>query len=340
MHEGVLLANHASTISKCLKNLPVNVSENDKIKAESLLVEKAQTVRVCDIHAHFEEILGWIDPDGQETKEATDGDSFADNLRQAKDGTWTLKGRLDEESGEILNGLLTSRIKTDSPSGDGSRDDESIGEDGCDKEVDDLDKEIVDTFPEVLCGDRSDCLDPSLDFSQPQIVANEEILQGAGIKQNGTLVAMAAEQPSVRRRIYKRFSSVIGSIEMNCFKAGAAYAMVVTAKAEDLANRTGKAITSAEAPFPINSAVLKGLNGSVFFHPMGKDEVDGTGDRKTSRYREAARDSRQSRPVMHISRMRHSARMVRSAPYRPMGGKRQDRHQQSHLGLFGTSPPA
>ncbi|AZU01792.1 HNH endonuclease signature motif containing protein [Brevibacterium linens] len=263
LREGVLSANQASTISKCLKNLPVNVSEDDKIKAESLLVEKAQTVRVCDIHTLFEEILGWIDPDGQEPKEAADRDSFAVNLRQAKDGTWTLKGRLDEETGGILNGLLTSRIKTDSPSDEEGCDDTAVG--GADR-----DREIVDTFSEVLRGDRSDCLDPSLDFDPPQVGENGEIPQGAGVKQDGTLVAMAAEQPSVRRRIYERFSSVIGSIEMNRIKAGAAYALVVTAKAEDVANQTGKAVTGVEAPFPIDAAVLEGLNGSVFFHLMGE----------------------------------------------------------------------
>lgn len=281
LREGVLSANQASTISKCLKNLPVNVSEDDKIKAESLLVEKAQAVRVCDIHALFEEILGWIDPDGQEPKEAADRDSFAVNLRQAKDGTWTLKGRLDEETGGILNGLLTSRIRTDSQSDEdscanaagidaGNAGRSGLAADNGSESNSDFDQEVVDAYTEVLRGDRADCLDPTLDFTPPQIGANGEIPQGAGVTQDGSLVAMAAEQPSVRRRIYERFSSVIGSIEMNRIKAGAAYALVVTAKAEDLANRTGKAVTGAEAPFPIDSAALEGLNGSVFFHLMGE----------------------------------------------------------------------
>lgn len=281
LREGVLSANQASTISKCLKNLPVNVSEDDKIKAESLLVEKAQAVRVCDIHALFEEILGWIDPDGQEPKEAADRDSFAVNLRQAKDGTWTLKGRLDEETGGILNGLLTSRIRTDSQSDEdscanaagidaGNAGRSGLAADNGSESNSDFDQEVVDAYTEVLRGDRADCLDPTLDFTPPQIGANGEIPPGAGVTQDGSLVAMAAEQPSVRRRIYERFSSVIGSIEMNRIKAGAAYALVVTAKAEDLANRTGKAVTGAEAPFPIDSAALEGLNGSVFFHLMGE----------------------------------------------------------------------
>ena len=281
LREGILSSNQTSTIAKCLNSLPPNVSEDDKIKAESLLVEKAPTVRVCDIHRQFQEILGWIDPDGQEPKEAADRDNFNVNLRQMKDGTWTLKGCLDEETGGILNGLLTSRIKTDSQSDedtcanaagiDSSFADDArpAAESGGESESD-LDQEVVDAYTEVLRGDRSDCLDPSLDFTPPQVGANGEIPQGAGVKQDGTLVAMAAEQPSVRRRIYERFSSVIGSIEMNRIKAGAAYALVITAKAEDLANRTGKAVTGAEAPFPIDSAALEGLNGSLFFHLMSE----------------------------------------------------------------------
>ncbi|WP_231939606.1 HNH endonuclease signature motif containing protein [Brevibacterium siliguriense] len=287
LREGTLSSNQASTISKCLNSLPPNVSEYDKIEAERLLVEKAPTVRVCDIHTLFQEILGWIDPDGQEPKEAADRDDFNVNLRQMKDGTWTLKGCLDEETGGILNGLLTSRIKTDSQSDENScANAAGIGAapaDGVHTEIDarpssgndsdnenEFDQEVVAAYTEVLRGDRSDCLDPSLDFTQPQVGANGEIPQGAGVKQDGTLMAMASEQPSVRRRIYERFSSVIGSIEMNRIKAGAAYALVVTAKAEDLANQTGKAVTGAEAPFPIDSAALEGLNGSLFFHLMSE----------------------------------------------------------------------
>ncbi|WP_209323905.1 HNH endonuclease signature motif containing protein [Brevibacterium renqingii] len=259
LREGALSSNQATTIIKCLKALPPTAAEDDRIEAERLLVEKAPTVRVRDIHVLFDEILGWIDPDGAPPKEAADREDFNVNLRQMKDGTWTFKGRLDEETGGVLNGLLTSRIKTDEKS--------KVSEDGA---AEALDQTVVDAFTEVLRGDRSDCLDPSLDFSLPQAGDDGEIPQGAGVREDGSLVAMAAEQPSVRRRIYERFSSLIGSIEMNRIKAGAAYALVVTAKAEDLVARTGRAATGDEAPFPITTAALDGLNGSVFFHLMSE----------------------------------------------------------------------
>lgn len=302
LRDGILSSNQASTIIKCLKSLSPRISEDDRLKAERLLVEKAPSVRVRDIHALFEEILGWIDPDGQEPKDTIDREDFNVNLRQLKDGTWTLKGRLDAETGGVLNGLLTSRIKTDDKSDidndgqatggdDATSNDDATDTDndgvtetdnsvtetdnggvatGSDADTPDSDQSIVDTFTEVLRGDRSDCRDPSLDFSPPQVSETGEAPKGAGVREDGSLVSMAEQQPSVRRRIYERFSSLIGGIEMNRIKAGAAYALVVTAKAEDLAKQTGKAVTGAEAPFPITSAALEGLNGSVFFHLMGE----------------------------------------------------------------------
>lgn len=296
LREGTLSSNQATTIIRCLKGLPPTATEDEKLDAERLLVEKAPAVRVRDIHALFDQILGWIDPDGKRPKEEADRENFNVNLRQMKDGTWTLKGRLDEETGGVLNGLLTSRIKTDGKSDAGSADAEAGSEAAAGRDVaassdtaaddaaddgqtpdrdetgaaEDSDQAVVDAYSEVLRGDRADCLDPSLDFSQPQVGDNGEIPQGAGVREDGSLVAMAAEQPSVRRRIYERFSSLVGSIEMDRIKAGAAYALVVTAKAEDLAEQTGKATTGAEAPFPITTAALEGLNGSVFFHLMSE----------------------------------------------------------------------
>src|SRR5699024_12419562 len=90
------------------------------------------------------------------------------------------------------------------------------------------DQDVVDAYSEVLRGYRADCLDPSLDFSQPQVGDTGEIPQGAGVREDGSLVAMAAEQPSVRRRIYARFSSIDGSYEEKQNEAGAAKALVDT----------------------------------------------------------------------------------------------------------------
>src|SRR5699024_6478602 len=144
------------------------------------------------------------------------------NLRQMKDGTWALKGRLDEETDGDLNGLLTSRNKTDGKSDAGSAEaaagsdaaagrvasasaDNAVGTaadywTGDDPAADggnaagrvgteaaeEFDQDVVDAYSEVLRGDRADCLDPSLDFSQPQVGDNGEIPQGAGVREDGS----------------------------------------------------------------------------------------------------------------------------------------------------------
>src|SRR5699024_2157771 len=113
-------------------------------------------------------------------------------------------------------------------------------------------------------------LDPSLDFSQPQVGDNGEIPQGAGVREDGSLVAMAAEQPSVRRRIYERFSSLVGSIEMNRIKAGAAYALVVTAKADAFAEQTGQAASGDAPRCTVTTSALDVLNGVLYFLLMSE----------------------------------------------------------------------
>lgn len=261
LRNGTLSANQANTIVRCLNKIPSCVGEEEVLKAEEILVDKAPAVRVRDIYELFKEILGWIDPDGAQPEESVDREDCNVNLRQMSDGTWVLKGRLDAESGGILNGLLTSRIKTEEEKADRAAKTGSCA---------DADQVVVDAFSEVLRGDRSDCVDPSLDLTASLDTQSGEVPAGVGVREDGAMVPMADKQPSVRRRIYERFSSLIGSIEMNRIKAGAAYALVVTAKAEDIANRTGRAATGTEAPFPIRSAALEGLNGSVFFHLMGE----------------------------------------------------------------------
>src|SRR5699024_6995237 len=69
-----------------------------------------------------------------------------------------------------------------------------------------------------------------------------------------------------------------------------------------------------------------------------EDEDDGPGDRTSTGDREAAGDSGQPGPRLHLPRMRHTSRMVRGAPHRPLGRRRQNRRQQPHVGLLCTPP--
>lgn len=296
LQNGYLSSTQASAIIGCLKDLPSRVGQDERREAEQILVEKAPTVRVKDIQALFNEILAWLDPDGELPDEAPDRDEFSVSLRQRKDGSWTLKGVLDAVTGGIMSGHLTSRIKADDREDDDREDDDREVDDkdaandvvdgsGADVAVDGDqagDEEVVEVFSEVLRGDRWDAVDPALNFSPdheidaalggPQderTVDDGDVDRGCGVREDGSIVAMAGRQPSVKTKIYERFATMIGRIEMNRVMAGSPFALVVTAKAEDLAKRSGRAVTDAEAPFPMETAAKEGLNGSVFFHLMG-----------------------------------------------------------------------
>ncbi|WP_350269661.1 DUF222 domain-containing protein [Brevibacterium sp. CBA3109] len=286
LQNGSLSSTQASTIIGCLKDLPLQASQDERLEAERILVEKAPTVRVKDIQQLFNEILGWLDPDGELPDEAPRRDHLSVSLRQRKDGTWALKGVLDAVTGGIMSGHLTSRIKADdneSSTSDKQRDSATDTASLSAGTTSAADQEVVDVFSQVLRGDRSDAVDPSLDLGFDHQVSDalgeakdvrttddRDVPPGYGVREDGSTVAMAGRQPSVKNRIYERFATMIGRIEMNRVRAGSPFALVVTAKAEDLAKQSGRAVTDAEASFPMQTASYEGLNGSVFFHLMSE----------------------------------------------------------------------
>ena len=286
LQRGSLSSTQASTIIGCLKDLPLRVSLEDQLEAERILVEKAPKVRVKDIQQLFNEILAWLDPDGDLPNEAPKRDELSVSLHQRKDGTWALKGVLDPVTGGIMSGHLTSRIKADDreTSGSDQQQDSATDSDSISAgSISAADQEVVDVFSQVLRGDRSDAVDPSLELGfdhqmgdwqreakDDPATDDRDVPPGYGVREDGSTVAMAGRQPSVKNKIYERFATMIGRIEMNRVMAGAPFALVVTAKAEDLAKQSGRAVTDAEASFPMQTASYEGLNGSVFFHLMGE----------------------------------------------------------------------
>ncbi|WP_240513626.1 DUF222 domain-containing protein, partial [Brevibacterium aurantiacum] len=72
----------------------------------------------------------------------------------------------------------------------------------------------------------------------------------SGVLEDGTLVDMTGQRLSAQEWIYERFATLIGRIDMTRTGQGAQYALVVTAKAEDLANGTGTGTTGTENPVP------------------------------------------------------------------------------------------
>ncbi|WP_344771673.1 DUF222 domain-containing protein [Brevibacterium ammoniilyticum] len=141
-------------------------------------------------------------------------------------------------------------------------------------------QEIIDLFGSVLSGDISDAripadafpTDPSQTDAAPNAEGSADVSvpqnRGWGVREDGSFVDTADAQGSVKNLMYERFATLLSRIEMGRVGRGAPFALVVTATAENLAEKKGRAETGDEAEFPVDLAVDEGLNGSVFFHLM------------------------------------------------------------------------
>ncbi|GAA0035929.1 HNH endonuclease signature motif containing protein [Brevibacterium metallidurans] len=141
-------------------------------------------------------------------------------------------------------------------------------------------QEIIDLFGSVLSGDISDARIPADPFptdpSHTDAAPTTDAFTGAtaqqnrgwGVREDGSFVDTTDAQGSVKNLMYERFATLLSRIEMGRVGRGAPFALVVTATAENLAEKKGRAETGDEADFPVDLAVDEGLNGSVFFHLM------------------------------------------------------------------------
>lgn len=230
-NDGRLSADQARVIKDCLKKLPTWVSPDDRDYAETTLVDKAPSVRVHDLRAIFARILAHIDPDGKEPTDPTDRSMYTVSMHARDNGDWDIVGLLDPITGGQLNGLLTARTKI---------------------------AKNADNATESNGGQNSAGPDD-------RVAGGTDFDTDSGVLEDGTLVDMTGQRLSAQEWIYERFATLISRIDMTRTGQGAQYALVVTAKAEDLANGTGTGTTGTENPVPISELARNGLNGAVFF---------------------------------------------------------------------------
>ncbi|SDS46173.1 protein of unknown function [Brevibacterium sandarakinum] len=230
-NDGRLSADQARVIKDCLKKLPTWVSPDDRDYAETTLVDKAPSVRVHDLRAIFARILAHIDPDGTEPTDPMDRSMYTVSMHARDNGDWDIVGLLDPITGGQLNGLLTARTKI---------------------------ANNADNATEPNGGQNSA-------GSDDQVAGGTDFDTDSGVLEDGTLVDMTGQRLSAQEWIYERFATLIARIDMTRTGQGAQYALVVTAKAEDLANGTGTGTTGTENPVPISELARNGLNGAVFF---------------------------------------------------------------------------
>ena len=260
-----------------MRKLPTWVSQAVRTDVETRLVDNAPKVCLKDLREIFGKLMGYIDPDGEEPKDSGDRSAYNMSMRAKANGDWELRGLLDPVTGGTLNGLLTSRIQS-------AGEDDTAGADtaGADKtgagnraaapEATSSplpDQELLEIVDAVLSGDRYDAKRvPEPDLDAARTSGNSAAVPGVGVREDGGFVDVSAEQPSAREWIYERFAGLVTTIDKQRTAAGAPYALVINATAEDLAKGTGHGTTGADNPIPIKELMRNGLNGSLFFHLM------------------------------------------------------------------------
>ncbi|GAA1509854.1 HNH endonuclease signature motif containing protein [Brevibacterium permense] len=282
LHAGTISAAQASVIEDCMRKLPTWVSQTVRTDVETRLVDNAPKVRLKDLREIFGKLMGYIDPDGAEPNDSADRSAYNMSMRAKTNGDWELRGLLDPVTGGTLNGLLTSRIQSageddktgaDSATGApgiraaGNPDTVTAASEGTSSPL--PDKELLEIVDAVLSGDRYDAKRvPAPDLDAARTSGNSAAVPGVGVREDGDFVDVSAEQPSAREWIYERFAGLVTTIDKQRTAAGAPYALVINATAEDLAKGTGHGTTGADNPIPIKELMRNGLSGSLFFHLM------------------------------------------------------------------------
>ena len=281
LHLGTLPAEHLTVIEECLKALPAWVDHETKSRVETDLVKHAKSVTVSELRDIFRQMLALIDPDGAEPLDPSDRSAYFITARPKRNGDWRLEGVLDPVAGSELHGLLTSRIKSakdnaSSAAGPANEDPSSTAGPGEGK---------FEPLDAVLTGDRFDAppwavIDAASDSAAESEAAGDADANtassagdrstpaGHGVRADGSTVDLMSEQPSARAWIYERFTTLISRISMKEAAKGSPYPLVITAKASDIANGTGEAVTGSGDRFPMGDVVRRGLNGTVFYHLM------------------------------------------------------------------------
>ncbi|MGO3071683.1 MAG: DUF222 domain-containing protein [Brevibacterium linens] len=282
LHAGTISAAQASVIEDCMRKLPTWVSQAVRSDVETRLVDNAPKVRLKDLREIFGKLMGYIDPDGEEPKDSSDRSAYNMSMRARANGDWELRGLLDPVTGGTLNGLLTSRIQAAGEDDKTNADKAGADTAGADESGAGIktaapeatssplpDEELLEIVDAVLSGDRYDAKRvPEPDLDAARTTGNPAAAPGVGIREDGGYVDVSAEQPSAREWIYERFAGLVTTIDKQRTAAGAPYALVINATAEDLAKGTGHGTTGADNPIPIKELMRNGLNGSLFFHLM------------------------------------------------------------------------
>ncbi|MFD5092790.1 DUF222 domain-containing protein [Amycolatopsis thailandensis] len=110
--EGLIGEHRIDQILDILKRLPADTSAEDREHAEKVLANLARDAGPRQVTKAEEDILGWLDPDGNEPKDPEPKQPRREvTLERRRDGFWKLTGLLDDELGARTAAALEAYAK-------------------------------------------------------------------------------------------------------------------------------------------------------------------------------------------------------------------------------------
>jgi hypothetical protein len=116
---GDLTPAHVDVIVKTMTAMPATVSEEDRVAAEKILIGVARAASPVEVKKAGDRILDTLDPDGPEPKDPPERPQRELSFQEHRDGSATLKGKLDNLAYAQLRAALDPLAKPHSTKEEG-----------------------------------------------------------------------------------------------------------------------------------------------------------------------------------------------------------------------------
>ena len=282
LRSSAVSTDQVEAITRSVTKLPPTLRSLHRAAAEKILLESSRDLQVKDIPVLGRRIVDHVDPDGRCPRDETDPEAYHVTVAPLANGDWRLTGLLDAVSGTMLRSLLDERWSTASTDGSGTcTANGGAGTDGgatCTGErgasTNGTGTSIGEGGASTEAGranrpgwsDRAtSSTDPRTGFApstagrigSPESIATDQT----------TPLLPDTRPPGVRR--HDRFSHLMTRCARDRVAHDGAYAVVVTATAEQLAAGRAEVETQYGTPIRLEDLLRLSAAGKFFYHSMG-----------------------------------------------------------------------
>ncbi|GAA4283738.1 hypothetical protein GCM10022261_12690 [Brevibacterium daeguense] len=301
VHEGDLNTDQVQAMLSTFNRLPPAVRARHWEGAEALLVEQADRLSVKELGLVGRRIVDHLDPDGACPRDVPDRESYSLTLTALESGDYRVRGLLDAMTGTTLLSLIEDRVKSTRSTGGGTaksaesrvspRESNSGGDTGDSHST--VDGAAGATFGGAVGGTFGGAGARATAESDPgnRLGSGEEVLNredppdpfdappnGIGVTATGEPSGVSSlfvlDQRSTRLERYDAFAALVKDAGVHRNSHGPAYALVISATAEQVARGTGTATTQYRAPVRVEEAIAHLCAAKVYLQTW--DDERGT----------------------------------------------------------------